>query len=606
MMPIDDRAQVRSRTERQLTLRVGALACIASCCLVVLSLWANRDRFDPEGISFLDMADAYRRGDWQAALIGKWSPLYPWLLALMMFFFNPSGQWEFTAVHALNFFIYLVTLASFSVFMREFLRLNDEKAANGRLPDWSWLALGYSLFTWSVIRLIPLDQPEPDLIVCALLYLIFALFFNISARPLTWGKSMLLGVLLGLGYLAKHVMFPIAFVFTAVALILARRSAKSLIKVLVSISVFVLLSLPYIAVLSNAHGRWMFSDAGWFEYAIRVNAVKHWNHWQGEEVGHGVPVHPTKKIHDNPPLYEFGKPFKVTYPPWYNPSYWYEGVIVKVDLQKQISVFLHNLKKLLFFLAHSPGSVGPSQAAYVSYGDLRSSVGGTIGSLLTLFCVLVLANLGRVTIFRKVARHWIVLVPIVASLGAYTLLHVEGRYIAAYVVVLWMVLFRSAAIPYSEESKRIFTAVVVCGALITTITLALGTGREVMDAARYFANGNSEAPLLQSGYTDWKVAKYLYNAGLREGEPVGAVGWTFSAYWARMARLHIVAEVPNEGARAFWSLDTAKRAVLMQLFRDVGAKAVVAVAAGVPVGSAPPNWQHIGDHYVYVFQNSDE
>src|SRR5207253_9829851 len=132
---------------------------------VALDLWYNRDLFVPEGVSYLDMADAYRRGDWRAALIGLCSPLYPWLLALMMLFFNPSAQWEFTAVHALNFFICLVALASFSVFMWEILKNNKEAGANERLPNWSWLVLGYSLFTWSVIRLIPAHQPEPDLFV---------------------------------------------------------------------------------------------------------------------------------------------------------------------------------------------------------------------------------------------------------------------------------------------------------------------------------------------------------------------------------------------------------------------------------------------------------
>src|SRR4030095_15774426 len=102
-------------------------------------------------MTFLDMGDAYRHGHSRAALIGGWSPLYPWLLSLMMFVFNPSGQWEFTAVHALNFFIYLVTLTSFSVFMWEFLWANKDPAANGRLPDWSWLVFGYSLFTWATI-----------------------------------------------------------------------------------------------------------------------------------------------------------------------------------------------------------------------------------------------------------------------------------------------------------------------------------------------------------------------------------------------------------------------------------------------------------------------
>ena len=68
-----------------------------------------------------------------------------------------------------------------------------------------------------------------------------------------------------------------------------------------------------------------------------------------------------------------------------------------------------------------------------------------------------------------------------------------------------------------------------------------------------------------------------------------------------MARVHVVAEVPEEGRMAFWSSDTATRAIVMQLFRDVGAKAVVATS--VPAGSTPVNWQQIGDtgYYAYVF-----
>ena len=59
---------------------------------------------------------------------------------------------------------------------------------------------------------------------------------------MTWGESIFLGVLLGLGYLTKGIMFPMAFVFTGVALMLAGRSAKKLYKILVAFSVFLLLS----------------------------------------------------------------------------------------------------------------------------------------------------------------------------------------------------------------------------------------------------------------------------------------------------------------------------------------------------------------------------
>jgi len=586
-----------SKTERRLMLRVAAIACTVSCCLVVLDLWGNRDRFDPEGITFLDMADAYRHGQWRAALIPAWSPLYPWLLSLMMLFFNPSAQWEFTAVHALNFFIYLVTLASFSVFMWEFLRANKDSAANGRLPDWSWLVLGYSLFTWATIRLMPPHLPEPDSIVCALVYLIFAMLFRIRRGAVTWAGSIFFGLLLGLGYLAKAIMFPMAFVFTGVALMLAGRSAKKLKKILVAFSVFLLLSLPYIVVLSHANSRWMFSDAGRLSYIWTMDQVKKFSHWQGEEIGHGTPVHPTRKIYDDPPMYEFGEPFKVTYPPWYDPSYWYEGVKVTLDPQRQLSAIVRNTTVLLIFLATSP-------TASATWDFLEFGIGRNIGSFLTLFCVIVLTNLGRVSVFRGIAARWFVLIPIGSVLGLYALFHFEGRYIAAYVVVLWMVLFRSIAIPHSEESKRIFTAVLVAAGLITTITLAIATGRAVFQATRNFATATTEVPFLQSGYTNWQVAKYLHDAGLRAGDPVGSVGWTYSAYWARMARLHIVAEVPDEpgGAKTFWSWNQEKTAAVMQLFRDVGAKAVV-VNESAPGDSAPVNWQRIGDtdYYVHVF-----
>jgi len=214
----------------------------------------------------------------------------------------------------------------------------------------------------------------------------------------------------------------------------------------------------------------------------------------------------------------------------------------------------------------------------------------------------------------------------------YDLLHYEGRYIAAYIVILWIVLFRSVAVPYSEESKKIFTAILFSAALITTITVAIGTSDGVLRAARDFLRGDPEAPFFQSGYPNWKVATYLDDNGVRPGDSVGAVGYTMSGYWARMARVRVVAEVPAEGAIEFWSMDPASRAVVMQLFRDVGARAVVAKVGfinaqhehewdlqGTPgevwplpmsarnsiarAGSRPSNWQYIAgtDYYAYVF-----
>ena len=67
------------------------------------------------------------------------------------------------------------------------------------------------------------------------------------------------------------------------------------------------------------------------------------------------------------------------------------------------------------------------------------------------------------------------------------------------------------------------------------------------------------------------------------------------------ARVHVIAEVPEEGRVAFWSSDGAAKATVMQLFRDLGVKVVV--ATDIPAGSSTPDWRRIKDtdYYVYVF-----
>jgi len=71
--------------------------------------------------------------------------------------------------------------------------------------------------------------------------------------------------------------------------------------------------------------------------------------------------------------------------------------------------------------------------------------------------------------------------------------------------------------------------------------------------------------------------------------------------WAPMAPLRTIAEVPEEGRSEFWSSDGGTKAAVMQLFRPVGAKAVV--TTDVPTGSASANWRLIEDtdYYVYTF-----
>lgn len=585
-------------TDRRSTLRVAAIACLISFCFVLLHLWDNRDLFDPEGISYLDIADAYRRGDWHEALAGIWSPMYPWLLAVTMMVFNPSAQWEFTSVHALNVVIYLFALASFSVFLRELLKPDGDLAESQRLPNWAWVVLGYSLFTWGTNQLIPLCLPQPDMLVAGFVFLLLAVLLRIRKGIVTWGEATALGVLMALSYFAKAVMFPMAFVFTTVALGLTRRSRVMWTRILVSFVLFLSLSAPFIVALSNANGHWTYSEVGKLNYAWDVNGVKLWIHWQGENAGHGTPLHPTRKINEDPPMFEFATPIKATYPPWYNPSYWYEGVKTTVDLKAQIKLLLRNTKHLLLFLANSPG---PAIALSRASGEISRVYEMTLGPLLVLLCAMILINVGRVPVLCEFTRRWFLLLPVAAAFGAYSLLHVEGRLIVGYVVALWMVLFRAAATPVSLESRRAFTAILATAALVVSYTLIPGATHAIRNGVRYLSDQKPRPPFLQSGTSHWMIAEHLKSAGVRKGDPVGSIGYGYGVYWARMGRFHVVTEIPEEGAQSFWSSDAAKQARVLELFRRTGSKAVV--GNGIPWGITPAGWERIGDtgYYVHVF-----
>ena len=138
---------------------------------------------------------------------------------------NPSIQWEFPLVHLVNFMIYLGTFVCFEFFWHQlgrYQRISVWGESFIILPEWTWLALGYSLFLWSSLSLIQVWAVTPDMLMAAFVYLAAGLVLRIRIGSASWGTFVGLGVVLGLGYLAKAVMFPLAFIFLGVAFFSAR------------------------------------------------------------------------------------------------------------------------------------------------------------------------------------------------------------------------------------------------------------------------------------------------------------------------------------------------------------------------------------------------
>jgi len=313
--------------------------------LGTIQAWANRFSLSSEDlISYLDIADAYLAGEWHLAINGNWSPLYSWLLGLTIYVFNPSPYWELPVVKLTNFLIYLFALISFEFFLGELL-LDYKKRFLGAhnkyfsIPEWTLEVLGYSLFLWSALNLTGVYCDTPDMCTAALVYLASGIVLRVHTRSASWFNFIMLGVVLGFGYLSKAAMFPLAFFFLLVGTLSVGNIQQALTRLLVALLTFTLISAPFIVALSTTKGRLTYSDTGKLSYVWYVNPSSRVipnNHWQGGPPGFGQPKHPTRKILNNPPVFEFITPIGGTYPPWTDPSYWYEGLTIRFSLNKQI------------------------------------------------------------------------------------------------------------------------------------------------------------------------------------------------------------------------------------------------------------------------------
>jgi hypothetical protein len=208
---------------RKLTPFTERAFLLLSVVLGLLHGWAGRYSMNPDGMAYLDIAQAYVHGNWSEAINAYWSPLYSFLLGIVLGILKPSMSHEFPVAHFTNFLIFILALICFRYFLRSVLQHIRESsmllpsAGLAPLPEWILVALGYSLFLWSSLELITLWDVSPDLLLSALVYLLGGVLIRLRLKA-TYPRFLLLGLILGAAYTTKAVMFPLAFAFLTIAL----------------------------------------------------------------------------------------------------------------------------------------------------------------------------------------------------------------------------------------------------------------------------------------------------------------------------------------------------------------------------------------------------
>jgi hypothetical protein len=95
-----------------------------------------------------------------------------------------------------------------------------------------------------------------------------------------------------------------------------------------------------------------------------------------------------------------------------------------------------------------------------------------------------------------------------------------------------------------------------------------------------------------------RVARALRSAGIGPGDRVASGNRAFNDYWARLARVRIVAEVSERDAPAVLDADAAARAAAQQVLLAQNVRVIVARAW--PALTDDPGWQPIeGTDYFY-------
>jgi hypothetical protein len=479
--------------------------CLLCAFLITLQAWFVRFSMNPDGISYLDMADKLLHADFSPLLHPYWSPLYALLLAFVMKIF-PAPAVEFPAAHLANWLSAMSALASFTFFLIQYFRV---RAAATGVPVQKMFfyraAFAYTLFLWGILEPIGLAAVNPDMCVTALVYLAAGLCCRLALiRQGAWITPAVLGIVLGLACLTKQAMVPLGTLLLVLLGIpwfspLVPRSSLA-----IAMLCFAIILGPYTFLMSRQQHHLTFGEAARLNYVWLVQGgIPLYAGWMGQEPGTGKPSHPPRLLSSDPPVLEFKDTVHATYPLWYDPAYFHEGLQVKFDFRKQISALAKSVRKL------------PSAAGTSLYPLLAG--------------LLVLGG------FASLRQIWInlskslLLIWSLAAFGTFAMVIIESRYISPFLVLFLLSAYDAVSRGRLGSTYRAAISVTTICILLSQLHALGKTAAETMRA--------SEPP------PDIVVAKELARLGLHPGDEIATLGDGSGAYYARLARLQIVANI---------------------------------------------------------------
>ena len=559
-------------------------------------------RFDPyqidgDAVAYMDLADLLHAHAWHSAVNGYWHPLYPALLAIGQVVCQPSRANELGVYYGVNYAIFLLEAAAMWAFMTALFRLRARTLSPGNVLECgepllsldSLRLLGLGLLVVAAQRELSLGKVRPDALLQALLLFGAAALLQVLAVDTFAATSLYavtMGVCFGLAYLTKS--FAFAVTFLAVLLLVAagvwmqRRSLRWAAAVAVMVMVpFAAIAGPYVAALSHKYGHLDFGDSGGLNYAWYAGDTEkmHLEPWMTAEFGTATVnlVHPERQLLRSPGVYSYKAVPLGTYPDWFDPGYFNQGVKPHVRLGPLVRRDARNAVLIVRYLFNHPE-----------------------GWLLLLLLIVAGARWRRSGWVPD--AFWLPVVALGLAMWAlYAIVNVEERYVTLAWLLVLLPLFASLREPQTSASPTDAWPRRTAAAMVVLFSF-LATGEMLRLALEARRNEPAGLPAWHSAAI-FDAAVALEQAGVRPGDEIacaGVIACLHDHYWARLAGTRITTEVyapENSHLLEQWE-DLPNREQVIATLRGEGARVLVAYfnpldQARQPAAAA--GWRPLGE-----------
>jgi hypothetical protein len=225
------------------------------------------------------------------------------------------------------------------------------------------------------------------------------------------------------------------------------------------------------------------------------------------------------------------------------------------------------------------------------------------GGLLVGVVVLILFSSTRIQSWTNIFHRWGLLIISLVAMALYMVVYVEGRYVGIFVLLFWSDLLTNLRMPASRYQSKLVNGLSVT---LVTILLINLTIFNLEGFSRLNPLPNTHA-VTNSPSPDWPgaVAEELWHLGIKPGDQVGVIGYAFDSFWARLAKVQIVAEMFDWQADPFWLGEPAFQEEVLHAFAGTGARAVV--AERVPHYASLSGWHQVenSNYYIYLLASVD-